>query len=103
MISNTREAFQAAVNPQQSDLAISNSREWFKKITFSTVGQAIIGTFIVVLFLYVFNPPMVQSKSESDIEHPTRNLKKVMIWGAITGVLILSLPYAIRHLQKKQT
>lgn len=101
-VTNAREAFHAALNPPQLPPRENRTHEVLKKVLFSAWGQSVIGALIVMVVLYVLNPPMVQSKNESDISHATRDSRKILVWGGITAALIFGLPLAYQQLQKKR-
>lgn len=102
LITSTRQAFDAAVNVPAPPKQDGAAKQIVHKLLFTAYGQAILGALITFLALYLINPPMVQSKSESDIERPVRNLKKVAVWTAIAAALILVIPYGMRYLQGRK-
>jgi len=100
-VANTREAFQAALHSPENIQPLSKSKEWLQKIVLSSVGQGVIGGLFILIFLYFFNPPIVQSKSETDIEKPTRDMKKILIWSTITTILIITIPIGLNLWKKR--
>ena len=98
VITNARQAFQQAVNPPQP--STNTSQERWQKWAASSVFQAFVGALFISVFLWILNPPMVQSKKNSDIEHPQKDGRKILAWGAITAVLILVLPPLYHRFQK---
>lgn len=98
VITNARQAFQQAVNPPQTT-ATTNHERW-QKWAASSVFQALLGGTLIIIFLWILNPPMVQSKKNSDIEHPQKDCRKIVAWGGITAVLILVLPPLYQRFQK---
>jgi hypothetical protein len=98
VITNARQAFQQAVNPPQPPVTTSEKR--LQKVLMSSVGQAFVGGLFVMAFLWILNPPMVQSKKNSDIEHARKDMRKILIYSGVTVVLILVLPKLYQRCQK---
>ena len=104
-IVTTRDAFSSAVNPAQPPSKPSVTREWSKKLFTSPLGQAIVGGIVVGVVLWILNPPMVQSKqkneSGSDMQHPVRDSKKVLIWVGVTSAIILAAPFVVKFIRSR--
>ncbi len=100
----TRAAFEQTLNPP--DTAPTRRQATFKtvakRVLFSPWGQAVLGGLVVAIVLTLLNPPMVQSKSETDIQHPARDWKKVAIYAGLTSGLILAVPFGYRYLQRNK-
>ena len=95
-VSNTRDAFNVAVNPpsQQTD------QKYFQQFLSSSVGQSVLAFIITVILLYIINPPMIQTKTDSDIEKSVRSMKKIFVWALIVGILTFLIPIGIARLNK---
>jgi hypothetical protein len=89
-----RQAFEEAVNVP--DPPRRNFEYYMSRCLHSSYGVAGIGFVIVVLALYFINPPMVQSKTVSDIEHRKRDATKILGWGAGSAVAILLVPQILK-------
>jgi hypothetical protein len=99
VVTNARQAFEQAVNPPQPVSTTASSAERWQRIVMSVWGQALIGSLIVMVVLFVLNPPMVQSKKNSDIEKPQRDIRKILIWSGITAGLIVVVPVGVKYFQ----
>lgn len=94
-----REVFEAAVNPPvpAGTKPLSQGKDVVWKVASTSWGQAVLGALVIFIVLFLINPPMVQSQSESDdIEQPRRDMKKVLIWSGLTGGLILFVPLLLK-------
>jgi len=98
-IANARQAFEMAINPPQPPVALKH--ETLQKLLLSSWGQAVAASLIVMLALWIINPPMIQTRKENEIENSShRSMTKVLVWGGITGVLVMTVPLIVKRLSK---
>lgn len=86
---NMRQIFEEAVKDPPS----KDAKFYMAKILNSNIGLAFLGTLISMIALVLINPPMVQSKTQGDIEGSKRNPAKVLAWSGAVGVVILAAPF----------
>lgn len=71
----------------------SSTQNW-KHLLTSPVGTASIGALVVMVAVFLINPPCVRTKNANDVEASHISLTKVVGTGVFAGLLILAVPYA---------
>lgn len=97
------EGFKAAItdfknnNAQQQTDIVKQKLVWFAT---SNVGIAIWVGLIVMIVLWLLNPPMVRAAGKSDLEKQKPSLTVIAGWGGVSAGVVLLAPYIWKMFQK---
>lgn len=67
----------------------------------SSVGVSLCTVILVALILWIINPPMVQKKTESDIEKVRPSAVKIIVWSLLAGTLVFIGPFIVKWIVEK--
>lgn len=78
--------FQQAMEKQ----AANRKKLW--SMATSPTGLAVFTGVLVMMLLWIFNPPMVQQSGKSSIEKQKPSTLKIVIWGLLAAAIVFFSP-----------
>jgi hypothetical protein len=91
-----RRAFEQAMVTPDTTRNLSEE-QWTRRLSNPWV-QSFLGGIVTIIFLFLLNPPMTQSRDKDHQLESKPSVGKVLAWGLVTSILILVVPVAIKKL-----
>lgn len=84
---------------QQGALLKQKAMRWVT----SSVGLGLIVGLLVMVMLWLINPPMVRESGKSNLEKQKPSLTKVVGWGVISGSIVALTPILMKVSQMRSS